>query len=439
MKLNLNLVLAVLSTTLLCTQLSTAQQLPRYSCIFNRVDLAKWTADSERAFDEEGILLSEGNYHPVNICRFGLMSLELFEQTNDLEHLKQVENQVKYFKNARLTRVLFDGKGLGLPYNFEYKGLLPPWYSGMAQGLSISFLLRYTEITNDSSAYNLITKLAYTMLQPEENGGCLSRTPENLLWIEEYPNAPQSPQVLNGAIFALFGLLEYTKAFPNDTRAIRILNECLEGLKTALPFYDSVSWTKYNRRAIYPNRFDYIHLQIFQMWQLYDYVNDPFYLRQACIWAGMIQGKTNQSEDETTLFNTLDIAVPGKLTETDIKYDASISKLRTTEENLVSGGYAGALPKYVFATQDELEIKEKKVLSIDIDSTAKEVHLFYKYHWDKALFKQEKWQAKNGVSSNTHQFYLQPGYYQFAVFVSRSENQSTIKVNQFHLSDWIEE
>lgn len=411
----------------------SGQELPRYSCILDRTEMELWLVDTNRSFDDDnyGVILLNGYYHPVNICQYGLFCLDKYAETNDEEWLKKASGQVKYFQNKGLVHELFDGSGIGLPYNFEYKGLMPPWYSGMGQGMGVSFLLRYAEATRDTSLYPTVRKLIYVMLQPQEKGGCISKTPENLLWIEEYPNTPESPQVLNGGIFALFGLMDYCLVFPDDSSSQRILMELLSSLKTIIPTYDSRSWTKYNRRAIYPNRFDYIHLQIFQMRQLFQYTNDPFFLRQACIWSAMIQGRVKDDQKPSLHFNEQDISVPAKLLPEEIQIGNVGFEPDEWESAKVSNGVVNPLPWYAFTTTDEVVVSEPKLLEIQIDSTLNEVHMLYRYHWDEVYFESEKWQASNGVSSHSQTFHLEPGKYQFAIFVSTESGNQSVPVLKF--------
>ena len=182
-------------------QIVHAQNAPRYSCLLDRTDVEIWISDTLHSFDDNGILKQADDYHPVSICQYGLLCLDKFESTGDSLWLKRAANQVSFFTDSSHVHELFNGKGIGLPYNFAYKGLEPPWYSGMAQGMAISFLLRYSDVTKINSIRGVIEQIAFVLTQPQELGGCLSRNPENLLWIEEYPNSTQSPQVLNGAIF----------------------------------------------------------------------------------------------------------------------------------------------------------------------------------------------------------------------------------------------
>jgi hypothetical protein len=409
-----------------------SQSLKRYSTLLDRTDLDVWEKADSRSYDEAGIILNNGAYHPVGIIQYGLLCHYRYQQTKDTVYYNKMCNQVKFLKSDQLVDTLFDGKGVGLPYKMEYKGLKPPWYSGMAQGMGISFLLRYAVASGDTSIYPLVKKLAYVMLQRQEVGGCLSKTYEDILWIEEYPNSTQSPQVLNGFIFALFGLIEYCEFFPKDVRAARIRNECLASLKTMLPTYDSKKWTRYNKRLVYPNRVSYIRAQIFQMKQLYEITNDPFYLRQLCIWAAYIQDVPVQEPVDWANFESVNFVVSSTLFPDRIEPDVPAPiKLTEFEKNMVATGKVDAFPWYGYATSKVIYIDKKQTINISLDASASEVHIFYKYHWDLELFQNEKWQAKNAVTGNDKIFTLLPGYCQVAVFYKMRSTEDSLKVHHF--------
>ncbi|MBI1289534.1 MAG: hypothetical protein GC178_18355 [Flavobacteriales bacterium] len=412
------------------------QPLARYSCVVDRLDIEGFENDTSKQFDARNIVQLEGNYHPVSICYYGILCLNEYEQTGNEEYLQKAKNQLSYFLDKNLVHELFDGKGIGLPYLTEHNDLQPPWYSGMAQGLGISFLLRYAAVTKDTSVYPTVEKLAYTLLMPQEKGGCLSRTPENLLWIEEYPNSPQSPEVLNGFMFGLFGLMDYCLIYRTDARAIRILEECLVSLRTALPYYDQRSWTKYNQRPLYPNRPHYIRLQIFQLMQLHQMLSDPFYLRQLCIWSAMLYNKEPNASGPWIHFTDQPFSIVGNLTKTEIETQFSDNVVYDSfEAKEIEGKAVRPFPWYGFVTTQETFVDRPKTLFVEIDSTVSEVHILYRYHWDEALFEEEKWQAQNGVSEHKATFQLQPGHYQFAIFYSNDDFRKSIGVSRFEVMD----
>lgn len=273
---------------LFCFKFVEAQQLMRYSCDADRVKITEF--EKKRTFDKQGIILSGKNYHPLLIAQYGLLAYYNFLETADSIYYKKVYNQIKYFKDSSKVNFLFDGKGIGLPYNFNFWDLRAPWYSGMTQGFAISFLLRYYKLTNDESILPVVEKIAYLLKTPQNEGGTLSKTKEGCTWIEEYPNSKRAPQVLNGFINGLIGLHEYSIFFPEDTIAKQIFTEAYECLKKSLEFYDTTSWSYYDRnKKQLSNR--YLWYQIYEMKHLFDLFQEPLFDYQMRLWAVMLDNK----------------------------------------------------------------------------------------------------------------------------------------------------
>ena len=261
---------------------ANAQELTRYICNVERIITTEFI--NSRTFDSEGIIKSKGRYHPLSIAQFGISTYYNFLDTGDSTYYHHCMNQIKYFKDESKLVSLFDGEGIGLPYNYNYRELKAPWYSGMTQGYAISFLLRYYELSKDESILPIIEKIAYVLMMPQELGGTISISKEGCTWIEEYPNRKSSPQVLNGFINGMIGLYEYTLFFPNDQKALRIFNESYECLKISLEHYDTPTWSTYNR-AGQSIRNTYLRYQIYEMEQLYEIFEDPIFDAQRRIWS----------------------------------------------------------------------------------------------------------------------------------------------------------
>jgi hypothetical protein len=226
--------------------------------------------------------------------------------------------------------------------------------------------------------------------------------------------------------------MEYTEQFPEDSRAERMKNECLRSLKTALPYYDTRTWTKYNRRTVYPNRVGYIRLQIFQMRQLYRMTNDAFFLRQAGIWAAIILGNEQPDIRDWNSFCKGDLGVAGTIDGLLINPDSLPQpKWTGVEKNLIELNLIDRYPWYCIATTDVKHVTTPTNLYVSLDSTNSEVHVLYRYHWDKHLFESEKWQAQNGNSGTEHTFSLSPGFYQFAIIYSLVGTRKELEIYRF--------
>ncbi len=286
-----------------------SQELYPYVCDVERVDIRGF--ESSRSFDEKGVIISKKQYHPLAIAQYGLLSYYEFYNSGDSSYYKKCINQAKYFFDSSRVHFTFDGKGVSLPYNRKFWDLKAPWYSGMTQGYSISYMLRYYKLTSDKRALDLVEKLAYAMLQPQKEGGAISTTPEGYVWIEEYPNSKRSPQVLNGYINALIGLKEYTDFFPRDTAACRILDDTYYGLVQSLEYFDSPTWSYYNRaKKSIPNK--YLRYQIYEMKHLYEIFGDEVFEYQKRIWSTMVYNRFIRDKSKHHRFREHNMSEPIK-------------------------------------------------------------------------------------------------------------------------------
>lgn len=282
-----------------CTKYAYSQEFMQYSCQYNRVNIFDF--ESSHSFDDKGIIMENKKYHPLAISRYGLLTYYYYLETLDSTFYHKCINQINYFKDSSKIDVLFDGKGIGLPYNFNFWDLKAPWYSGMTQGFAISFLLRYYKLTNDESILPIIKKIAFVLKLHQNKGGTISTTKEGCIWIEEYPNSKRAPQVLNGFINGLIGLYEYSTFFPEDTTAKRIFTEAYECLKKSLEFYDTPMWSYYDRnKKSLSNR--YLWYQIYEMKHLYDLFQEPIFDHQMRLWAVMLHNKLEKEKSKKDQF-----------------------------------------------------------------------------------------------------------------------------------------
>ncbi len=131
------------------------------------------------------------------------------------------------------------------PYHtFE---LVPPWSSGMAQGEAASLLARL----HRAGGRRDLSEAAIRALEPlyvrTEDGGVLAPLGAGEL-PEEYPTSPPS-YVLNGAIFALWGLYDVATGL-GDERAGAAFERGVETLAANLGRWDNGYWSRYD---LYPH------------------------------------------------------------------------------------------------------------------------------------------------------------------------------------------
>ena len=176
-------------------------------------------------------------YNPITTSQYGLALYEEYLR-GDASALPGFFVQADWLVDTMAP----DG---GLYYEFDLpgRGLEAPWLSGMAQGEAISVLVRaYYE--SDDERYLDAALLAFEPLAREfDDGGVLYRDPAGGAWLEEYPQDPPS-HVLNGALFALFGLYDLVRA-TDDARVSDLFDEATRTLAENLDRYEEDGWVRY--------------------------------------------------------------------------------------------------------------------------------------------------------------------------------------------------
>lgn len=126
-------------------------------------------------------------------------------------------------------------------------GKRPGWISAMGQGQAISVLLR-AELLTGGEIYGEVARRAFAALRrPVSAGGTQSEIDGHPV-LEEYP-AERPCAVLNGWIFALFGVHELAVATGNR-EARDLFGRSAAGLVELLPRYDTGWWSLY---SLYPH------------------------------------------------------------------------------------------------------------------------------------------------------------------------------------------
>ena len=128
------------------------------------------------------------------------------------------------------------------PFLHSYR-LTPPWLSAMAQGQAASLLIRaHVETGEDRLAESALASLAPFGV-PSRRGGVLA-TLGGGPFLEEYPTTPAGSFVLNGAIFAIWGVLDVERV-TSESGPIASA-ELLGTLERNLHRWDNGHWSRYD-------------------------------------------------------------------------------------------------------------------------------------------------------------------------------------------------
>lgn len=181
-------------------------------------------------------------YHPCEIAQAVCAYYDLFVKTKDKKYIELLlantiwlENNYVEYKNAYVY-----------PFPFAIKsfGNKAGWISGMYQGIILSAFIRANLITNDAK-YLVSAQKVYNSYQfnlGEKYG--FKVEDEYGLWFEESMLKPAT-HILNGFIYAIFGLYDFYKITKN-TDVKTIIDRCFETLKVTLPQYDMGYWSYYD-------------------------------------------------------------------------------------------------------------------------------------------------------------------------------------------------
>lgn len=207
--------------------------------------------DFDYNFDENGIpRVDYGQpiglkYNAITISQWGLFNLQNFQQEGD-ESAKFRAQQCAEWLVDHAHPWDHDSLAWIYEFGFDLYGPYPPWISGMAQGEAVSLLLRCVQLFQE----NEYIRVAHSAIKPfyySFKEGGVSHTLADGLFFQEYPTNPPV-HVLNGGIFALFGLYDYARYFEAET-AMNLAQTCVDTLETHWRNWDVGYWTRYD---LYP-------------------------------------------------------------------------------------------------------------------------------------------------------------------------------------------
>ena len=209
-------------------------------------------------------------YFPVAIFQYGLGAYDLYLQTSDKRYKHKFLQCVSWALGHQDEQ--------GRWNNFSHYCPETP-YGAMAQGEGASLLIR-AYIHSGDNMYLLFARRALDfMVQSVTDGGTSTYLGEDVIF-NEYTHLPI---VMNGWIFAWFGLYDYVLA-TNDTGKYKsILDRSSNTLIKYLPRFTTWYWSKYDLSNKLASPF-YHNLHIAQMQAMYQLTGRSEYNEFAIRW-----------------------------------------------------------------------------------------------------------------------------------------------------------
>ncbi len=181
-------------------------------------------------------------YHPCEIGQAACAYHDMYLSTNETKYKKLFLANISWLENNYVEYK--DAYLYPFPYAIKTFGEKPGWISGMYQGIILSAFVRAYFITNKKKYKHISHKIynSYQFKLGEKYG--FKVEDKYGLWFEESMITPAT-HILNGFVYAVFGLCDYYK-LTNDQDVKDIIDRCFTTLETTLPKYDMGFWSYYD-------------------------------------------------------------------------------------------------------------------------------------------------------------------------------------------------
>src|SRR5437588_2967626 len=174
-------------------------------------------------FDESGVprVVYGGKafYNGTITAQYALALHDALLRTTDPHSRADSERKLRVQMDAMAAQIEPAGERRGFALlvwdSSKYADLKAPWVSAIVQGTMISALLRGYQRWGCESWMEAASLAFGAMKEPVAAGGTCIQVGEDL-WFEEHPMDPPS-HVLNGHVFALWGVLDWARATGDES------------------------------------------------------------------------------------------------------------------------------------------------------------------------------------------------------------------------------
>ncbi len=205
-----------------------------------------------KKFDENGIPLnrtyidvSENRYiyFPISIGQMGLAIYHTYLKSNMKKDRERFINFVRWFYNNADINDKLGARWLTNVQLPQYQNP-GPWQSAFSQSRGISILLRGYQLSEEKSYAKMAEQALKSFQYSSSEGGVTSFTKWGPFYEEYISSVPT--MVLNGKIFALFGIYDFVRVFPENKTAKKLFNDGIHTLEKILSEYNLGFWSRYN-------------------------------------------------------------------------------------------------------------------------------------------------------------------------------------------------
>lgn len=186
-----------------------------------RVDTGPHDSEGVRMYVSGGRL----NNYPGGQARFGLRNLSTYRLNGDTFYLSRASAQAQRLLDTHISydRAWFYPQRYSRYRHSRTKNgelMKNPWYSGMAQGQVLSFMVGMYEATGETKYLSAAraTLNGFLYRGPASRPWVVTLDQSSRLWIQEWPRLPLD-YTFNGHMISTFGLYDYYRV-TKDTLAL---------------------------------------------------------------------------------------------------------------------------------------------------------------------------------------------------------------------------
>ncbi len=202
-------------------------------------------------------------YHPTTIAQYALAQWNVYLATGDEKHRQAFMLQAEWLV-AHESRFADNAGGWPIPFSVPEFYAQEPWLSALTQGNVISVLIRAYQLTGDDVFLEVAHRGVRTFELDIRDGGVSTSIGDDDVFFEEVAVYPAA-HILNGYIFALFGLYDYL-ALTNDASITALVQRSFATLHTLIDGFDTGYWSRYDLlfRHLAPPFYHALHVEMLE-------------------------------------------------------------------------------------------------------------------------------------------------------------------------------
>jgi hypothetical protein len=193
--------------------------------------------------DGNGVLLGvpQPHYHPIRIAQYALHRFGVWHRSANPQARADFLAQAVWLRDNQHD----DGVAGLYRFSFPWRkyGADSGWASAMAQGEAISVLLRAERLQRNAGFGAAAARAAEPFRADIAHGGVVWKSRDDVFF-EEIANR-HAPHVLNGCIYALWGVWELGSVGGERWLGV-VAQQCANTLRRWLPKFDTGWWTRYS-------------------------------------------------------------------------------------------------------------------------------------------------------------------------------------------------